>query len=134
MKKKSKAGRKTKLTKSVLNTLREAEGELYTDKTLAHMANVTPQTFCAWRKKASTAKSGIFLEFFELLCHLDAAVEERIVNSWMREIDNGNIRAIELALRRHPRLRSVFREEPAEVPAAGSINFVVPKEIKDLFE
>ena len=109
-KKKSKAGRKSKLTKSVLNTLREAGEELYTDKMLAHIANVTPRTFLNWKKKASIAKSGIFFELAELLCHLDAAADERILKPWMEEIDKGNIRAIELAIRRHPRLRAEFRE------------------------
>ena len=37
----------------------------------------------------------------------------RIVDSLMAEVDKGNIRAIELAMRRHPHLRKTFREEPA---------------------
>ena len=124
-KRKSKTGRKSKLTKSVLNALQEAEGELYTDKMLAHIANVTPQTFCAWKKKANTAKSGIFFELFELLCHLDAAADERILKPWMEEVDKGNIKAIELAIRRHPRLRAEFRETPIDVEQSEPFEFKV---------
>jgi hypothetical protein len=78
-----KRGRKTKLTKSVLNKLKATEGKAYTDKTLAQIANVTPQTFSAWKAKGSTAKAGIFLLFFELLCDLEVALEVRVIDSLM---------------------------------------------------
>jgi len=107
-------GRKTKLTEAVLNKLRATEGKAYTDKTLAQIANVHPDTFSAWKAKASTAKSGIFYLFHLLLCDLEASLEVRILDPWLDQIDNGNIRAIELAIRRHPRLREMFREEPIQ--------------------
>jgi len=112
-----KRGRKTKLTRSLLdklNKLKETKGGFYTDKTLAQIANVHPKTFGAWKAQASTAKAGIFLDFHYLLCDLEAVLEVRIIDSLMDQVDKGNIRAIELAMRRHPHLRKTFREEPAE--------------------
>lgn len=128
MKKKSKAGRKTKLTQSVLKKIQAHKGECLTDRALANIVHVTPETFSHWRTKAATVRSGIFLQFLQVLHEDDAATDERILKPWMKEIDNGNIKAIELAMKRHPRLRTEFREGSLEIEQSGTfevnVNFV----------
>ena len=115
-------GRKTKLTESVLNKLRATEGKGYLDKTLAQIVNVHPDTFSAWKAKGSTAKAGIFYRFHLLLCDLEAALEVRVIDALMAEVDKGNIRAIELAMRRRPHLRKTFREEPIQAVTELELN------------
>lgn len=129
----AKRGRKTKLTKAVLAKLESYKGKGYTDETLATFINVHPVTFSDWKQKALKAKRGIFHELHCALEAEEAAVEERIVNPWMEEVDKGNVKAIELAMKRHPRMRAKFKEEAAEVQASGSISFIVPKEVASLF-
>jgi hypothetical protein len=132
----SKKGRKTKLTKGVLDRLRKCKSKGYTDSTLASIACVTAETFGNWKTKSLTAKRGIFFEFFDLYEELQAQEQKIIVDSTFAEAKGGNMKAVELAMKRHPRLRQVFKEEvqKAETEHKGKIIIEVPPELKELFE
>jgi hypothetical protein len=130
----AKRGRKTKLTPAVIKRIRAHKGEGLTDRALARVAGVGKSTFYEWIKKAPKAKSSIYRDFRDALEDEEAAVDTRITNPLMAKVDEDDMKAIETAMKRHPRLKSEFKEEPTEVQAAGNITFVVPKEIKDLFE
>ena len=65
-------------------------------------------------KPKEAQKERIFLQFRKLLEQNTAAMDKRILTPWMKEVDAGNMKAIELAIKRHPRLRKEFKEETAE--------------------
>jgi hypothetical protein len=111
----AKRGRKTTLTKSVLERIQPFCGSGLTEKTMMQRAGVPEGTWNRWKAKASTTKTGIYREFRELLAKDEADVEDRVLAPWMLEVDKGNIKAIELALKRNPKLRGKFKEEPTEI-------------------
>lgn len=131
----AKRARKTKLTKAVLKKIQSCQGKAYTDSRLAELIGISATTFSLWRTKGSRARSGLFRDFYKALEADEAAVEERFVNPWMKKVDQGDIKAIELGLKRHPRMRRKFKEEPVEVEGGDvPIKLIVSKELKELFE
>lgn len=105
-------GRRSKLNQAALNKIQEHLGEGYLDRDFANLLNVHPDTFSDWKIKGEKAKSGIFYRFHLLLLQDIAQLDRRITKPWLSKVDEGDMKAIEAALKKHPRLRAEFKEEP----------------------
>lgn len=125
VKRKHKMGRKSKLTPTVLNRLAPFVGEGYTDQTLAALAGVTKQTFDVWKGKSKAAKTGVFANFRHLYEDIQAEEQKIVIKSLVDGVKAGDLKAIELAMRRHPRLRAEFKEAPQGIEQTGPFEFKV---------
>lgn len=125
VKTKHKRGPKTKLTPAVIKKLRPFVEEGFTDQTLARIAKVTKGTFNVWKRKSKTAKSGSLYQFKLLYEDIESAEQKLVVTALVDKIKERDIKAVELAMRRHPRLRSEFKEAPTGIEQAGAFEFKV---------
>jgi len=108
-------GRHSKLTQASLNAIAAHLGEGCLDRDFAHLCGVCRDTFGDWKRKGKKAKGGIYFKLNLLLEQDVVMLDERIQKPWMKKVDEGDSKAIEMALKKHPRLRAEFKEEPTEI-------------------
>lgn len=96
------AGRPTKLTPEVQRRIVDAisAGNYY--EAAARYAGVHPESIINWMHRGSTAKAGIYFEFFEAVTRAEAEAEVRIVAQWQQQVPQDWRAARDFLARRYP--------------------------------